>query len=981
LNRKLVLFALACAVVAAPAFASSYVVPPDDVFVVKSDAAVVAVALNSYVVERPNGTTVTINRFAIEASLKGFEQPPQTIDIETPGGIIDGRGRRIVGSPTFNAGLEYLLFLQVRPDGGLRLTDFGLGVFTFGRTPEGHRTLQRGEGVFGWNLDGTVHRELQRDADGFLDFVRAVGAGKAIPTVVTYEPTTAVRPSLNVVALSFTGTSYTSIQSAGPGCVPAGCGARWNSFPVNWNQGNTEAGAPGTPAGKTAISTAFASWAGAGVGINYVYHDATAGTNTNGVLDPPDGVNNIVFEKNLSQFGGPYSCASGGLLGVGGPQQLGGTNVHNGETYFTTTEADVSMNQGIANCSSLFSNGDFNTAVTHELGHTLGLRHSDQTRADNPSVACSTDSSLDCSNSAVMRAVIPHNLSGALQTWDSTAVQTIYGSGPACSPAAISVQPVGSTISQGASTSLSVTATGTSPFTYQWYVGSSGDTSTPTGTNSSSINVSPSTTTSYWVKVTNSCNLTGANSNTATVTVTPCNPPGISVQPVGSTITQGNSASLSVTASGTSPFTYKWYVGNPPTVSSPVPGGTTASISVSPSSTTNYWVQVNNSCGPAVNSNAATVTVNQPVCNAPQITTQPSGSAITFGSSAQLSVVASGTGPLTYQWYTSPKGNTGSPVFNGTAATIVVNPQSTTSYWVRVSNSCGTATADSNVVTVTVNCLAPQVTVTPGSRTINAGSSTLFSSIASGGPNMTFQWYQGIQPDTSTPLVGQTGTSVTVSPTTSTSYWVQASVPGCGTANSNTVSVTVNPNNGCPPVTIATPTATQNGASYTLSTTASTGAGGGTVTITWFQQTSNGQVNVGTGPSIVVTPTVTTSYFASGTNTCGASNGASVTVTIAPTGCTAPVLTQPTDQTIGTGASTTIIVVASGSGTLHYQWYRGLTGDTTVPVGIDAASLTTGALTTTSTYWVKVTNDCSSSASSGTVTVTVEPARRRSVHH
>jgi len=206
-------------------------------------------------------------------------------------------------------------------------------------------------------------------------------------------------------------------------------------------------------------------------------------------------------------------------------------------------------------------------------------------------------------------------------------------------------------------------------------------------------------------------------------------------------------------------------------------------------------------------------------------------------------------------------------------------------------------------------------------------------------------------------------------------------VPSCGLpANSAAVTVTVNANNGCPAVTITTPTVTQNGANYTLATTASTGNGGGTVTITWYQQTNSGQTAIGTGPSIVVSPTVTTTYLAQATNTCGSTNSAPVTVTITPTGCTAPTVTQPGDQTIGLGSSTTISVTAAGSPTLHYQWYHGAKDDTSVPVGSDSNTLLTGPLTATSTFWVKVTNDCGN-APSGTVTITVEPARRRSVHH
>jgi hypothetical protein len=66
---------------------------------------------------------------------------------------------------------------------------------------------------------------------------------------------------------------------------------------------------------------------------------------------------------------------------------------------------------------------------------------------------------------------------------------------------------------------LSVTATGTAPFTYQWYLGASGDASQPVAGATSATFTTPALTitTSYWVKVTNV--VTSTNSNTATVTV------------------------------------------------------------------------------------------------------------------------------------------------------------------------------------------------------------------------------------------------------------------------------------------------------------------------------------------------------------------------------------------------------------------------------------------------------------------------------
>ncbi len=96
-----------------------------------------------------------------------------------------------------------------------------------------------------------------------------------------------------------------------------------------------------------------------------------------------------------------------------------------------------------------------------------------------------------------------------------------------------------------------------------------------------------------------------------------------------------------------------------------------------------------------------TVTIN--TCTAPSITSQPSSTTIVTGQTATLSVTASGTATLSYQWYTGNSGNTSLPVGGGTNASLTVSPASTTSYWVRVTNGCGTADSVTATVTVTTN--------------------------------------------------------------------------------------------------------------------------------------------------------------------------------------------------------------------------------------------------------------------------------------
>lgn len=180
-------------------------------------------------------------------------------------------------------------------------------------------------------------------------------------------------------------------------------------------------------------------------------------------------------------------------------------------------------------------------------------------------------------------------------------------------PAAITTSPASTTINSGQTATLTVVASGADPLTYQWYRGSSGDSSTPVGTNSASFTTPVLTaTTSYWVKVTNSENLTGASSSTATVTVR--QPAAITTHPASTSIVAGETATLTVEASGFAPLTYQWYEGTSGVTTTPV--GTNAASFTTPALpvTTSYWVKVTNIANSAgALSNTATVTTTQPL--------------------------------------------------------------------------------------------------------------------------------------------------------------------------------------------------------------------------------------------------------------------------------------------------------------------------------------------------------------------------------
>lgn len=517
--------------------AATFVVPPDRELIPRADAVVIASVVETHSRFADGGQIETVTTLSREEVIKG--NVPDQFEVVEPGGSVGSESLSIAGVPQFDPGATVLLFLKRTGAQRWAVADLVVGKFTFRRDVAGRLLLVRDEeDVVGWESDLSPHQEVRRDAARFLQFVRDTALGRVAATdyivdkrALEFEGPRGLKASSLSLAPApaiapYSATSYTMT-------VGSGSGSRWTVFPagVTFYSGTTaEPGAPG--GGVTAIQTAFASWNNdCASNVNYVYGGTDNGTHTSG-LHGPDGANTILFERDLSAWGvSPFTCTASsysGTLGLGGVTSASGTNTLNGETFSTTREADVEMNQGIANCSLLFSRGDFNSAVAHEVGHTLGFRHSDQNRSGGG--ACSSDPSLECSSTAIMKSFVTGGLNGALQVWDQHAVQAVYpgnicvpGS-TTCTPPVITSQPQSRTISAGTSTTLTVAATGTS-LSYQWYVGPTGSTVAPVPSGSGpSVTVTPSSTTSYWVRVSSACGT--VDSATATVTLSSSPSPG-----------------------------------------------------------------------------------------------------------------------------------------------------------------------------------------------------------------------------------------------------------------------------------------------------------------------------------------------------------------------------------------------------------------------------------------------------------------------
>jgi hypothetical protein len=260
----------------------------------------------------------------------------------------------------------------------------------------------------------------------------------------------------------------------------------------------------------------------------------------------------------------------------------------------------------------------------------------------------------------------------------------------------IATQPGNQTVTAGQTATFSVTAAGTAPLTYQWQKGSAainGATSASYTTSATATSDSGST---FNVVVSNSAGEIASNAAALTVNAAPV-APSITQQPSHQTVTAGQTATFSVTATGTAPLAYQWQKGTTAITGATLASYTTPATATSDSGST-FSVVVSNSAG-TITSNAASLTVNAaPV--APSITQQPSNQTVTAGQTATFSVTAAGTAPLAYQWQ---KGTT---AITGATSASYTTPATTTSdngtqFSVVVSNALGNAT--SNAATLTVN--------------------------------------------------------------------------------------------------------------------------------------------------------------------------------------------------------------------------------------------------------------------------------------
>jgi hypothetical protein len=338
----------------------------------------------------------------------------------------------------------------------------------------------------------------------------------------------------------------------------------------------------------------------------------------------------------------------------------------------------------------------------------------------------------------------------------------------------ITSQPANSYTVPGERVTLSAQAVGDAPLSYQWFQGSSGDTSAPI---SGAISASFETpqlfqTERHWVRVQNSL----GSEDSATATLTMQEMPVITGQPEGESLNMGDTISSRVSATGNN-LSYQWYKGFAGDTTTPLSGrtGSYFGLRAELPGTFHYWVRVSNDIG-SVESATVLVTV-EPV--PPVIVEQPQDKIVFVDGSSDRRLYVDAVGPSrSYQWYEGYAGDISSPVTSATSSSYYPSDDNVGEfyYWVRISNPAGFV--DSRSVKYSVLPRLPVIVEQPLSDWIAEGESATLRVDVDHRSGTTYQWYKGHAGITTNP-VSSTSSSLSLNSFSAGEhmYWVRVTNP------------------------------------------------------------------------------------------------------------------------------------------------------------------------------------------------------------
>lgn len=362
------LLLFACNLVCAPAHATTFIVADEQQLAHRADAVVVGeveAVIPSYDAAAHNVSTAV--RLKVLETLKSVVGP--TLELVEFGGETEEVSAHFYGVPVYWPREKVLVFASRSPGGRWATTSLALGKYTLIESNRGTIAVRHlGPGTTALEWDGRALRPVATRAAydwtmlrrSILDAAAGRTAPRALP--LQLEPDGADWSALYVAPFALMSSPGRWFQADRDEAV---------GYFVD-PSGDATIGPEQT---RAAIDAALAAWSTPPIATLILQR---AGETAPGKLDC-NGPTQIIFNDPENLLSDPWFCS--GILAVGGYcTEKSSTTTVNGVNFARITTAKILFNNGWGQCP-FWNTCNVAEVVTHELGHTIGIGHSGDSRA------------------------------------------------------------------------------------------------------------------------------------------------------------------------------------------------------------------------------------------------------------------------------------------------------------------------------------------------------------------------------------------------------------------------------------------------------------------------------------------------------------------------------------------------------------------------------------------------------------------------